>query len=144
MKGPGTDGAARDAGLLLARVMVGFVLAFHGYGKLFGEGGPAAMAGHLEKMGIPLPLFSAWCAALAEFGGGILIAAGAWTRIVAVPVVFTMLVAFFKGHGGKFSMAEGGGEYALTLALVVAAVGLTGAGRISVDGLCARRPHAGA
>src|SRR5688572_24969285 len=121
MKGPGTDGMARDAGLLLARGMVGFVLAYHGFGKVFGDGGPAAFAGHLEKMGVPLPLLSAWCAALAEFGGGILIVAGAWTRLVAVPVVFTMLVAFFKGHGGKFSAADGGGEYALTLGVVVAA-----------------------
>ena len=39
------------------------------------------------------------------------------------------------GHGGVFDMQQGGGEYALTLGVISAALILTGAGRFTVTNL---------
>jgi uncharacterized membrane protein YphA (DoxX/SURF4 family) len=48
-----------------------------------------------------------------------------------------MLVAGFVAHTG-FSAATGGGEYPLTLAVVTAAVGVIGPGRLTVGRLLER------
>ena len=127
-----------DVGLLLIRVMPAIVFMFHGSQKLFGAFGGPGMEGFtsgLEKMGVPMPGANAYLAACAEFFGGVALLLGAGTRIAVVPLVVTMLVASFVAHGGAFSLANHGMEYALTLAVVTAGLGLTGAGRLSVDGL---------
>jgi putative oxidoreductase len=133
---PITHARLTDVGLLAIRAMVGFVGIFHGAQKLFGAFGGSGIAGfanHLEKMGIPMPELSAWAAGIAEFGGGSLVLIGLLTRIAAMPFIFTMLVAYFAAHGGKFALQQGGGEYALTLAIVLLGLVLTGPGRLSVD-----------
>jgi putative oxidoreductase len=126
----------QDIGLLMIRAMVGFVFVFHGGQKLFGWWEGAGMEGFisgLEKMQVPSPMIAAWLAALAEFGGGLALIAGLGTRIAAVPLVFTMAVAAFKAHAGKFSAQVGGMEYPLTLGIVSLGILFTGPGRISVD-----------
>ena len=130
--------ALNDLGLLIIRVMPAVVFMFHGSQKLFGAfDGPGMekFTGGLETMGIPMPTANAYLAACAEFFGGLALLLGAGTRIAVIPLVVTMLVASFVAHGTAFSLASGGMEYALTLAVVTAGLGLTGAGRFSVDGL---------
>ena len=46
---------------------------------------------------------------------------GLFTRIAAIPFIFTMLVAIFKVHWPKFS-GQGGFEYPLTLAVIALAL----------------------
>lgn len=119
-----------DAGLLLIRLMVGVVFLYHGQGKLFG--GLEGFAGYLGSMGVPAPQFAALLAALSEFVGGLVLIAGVAFRFALWPLVFTMLVAAFKAHAGKFSLQDGGMEYALTLGVVVAGLALTGPGSLAL------------
>ena len=114
---------ARDFGLLLIRVILGVVFMFHGSQKLFGwfdGGGMEGFVANIEKMELPMPQVAAYAAALSEFVGGLFLLVGFFTRIAAIPVVITMLVAAFMVHGSAFSAAKNGMEYPLTLGLVAA------------------------
>jgi putative oxidoreductase len=129
-------------GLLLIRVMVGVVFIFHGSQKLFGAwGGPGldGFAGFLETMGVPYPHTSAVLAGLAEFLGGISLVTGAFLRLLAIPLMFTMVVAILTAGSGKgFDAQKGGIEYPLTLLVVVAALAIMGSGEYA---LMRRRAH---
>ncbi|HCT46185.1 MAG: hypothetical protein CMJ35_03135 [Phycisphaerae bacterium] len=125
-----------DAGLLIARSMIGVVGIYHGGQKLFGMfggGGFASTAEAMEAMGMPLPTLSAAAAGSAEFFGGIAIALGLLTRFAGANFAFTMLVASFAVHGGAFGSQNGGMEYPLTLGMIALALTLTGPGRFSLD-----------
>lgn len=123
-----------DLGLLLIRALVGVVFVFHGSQKLFGLfGGPgiAGFAGWLESLGFPLPYANAVLAGSAELVGGLALLTGVGLRVLSPALVGTMLVAAFTAHSG-FDATKGGMEYPLTLAFVVAGLGLTGAGRYTL------------
>jgi len=125
-----------DVGLLIIRGMVGFILFYHGAQKLFGWFGGHGLAGfasYLKDKKVPMPEVNAYVAGGTEFLGGILLMVGLLTRLVCLPAAFTMAVAFAVGHGGKFNVLSGGGEYAFTLCVVLIGLALTGAGRISAD-----------
>lgn len=125
-----------DVGLLLIRGMVAVVFVYHGSQKLFGAfGGPGleGFAGMLGKMGLPMPHVQAVLAGSAEFLGGLALGLGLATRLAALPMVATMLVAAFMVHGQAFGAQHNGMEYPLTLALVLAGLVLTGPGVLSVD-----------
>ena len=116
-----------DLGNLLFRLFVGLSMALaHGLGKVppsdkFIEG--------VESLGFPLPIVFAWSAGLAELIGGLLIAAGLFTRWSAVFLGITMAVAAFGRHAADpFDVKEmallyffacillatqGGGKYSL-------------------------------
>lgn len=125
-----------NMGLLVMRLMLGFVGVWHGAGKLFNlfDGpGLSAFADALRKMNVPAPMPSAILAGAAECFGGLLIAIGLFPRLAAVPYAITMFVAFFTAHKGVFSGAKGGGEYALTLGVFAIALILTGPGQYSIS-----------
>ena len=61
--------AARDALLLVARVLLGVVLIAHGWQK-FATYGIGGTAGSFAQMGIPLPAVAAVFAAVVELAGG--------------------------------------------------------------------------
>lgn len=85
-----------NLGLLLFRLFIGLSMAFaHGLGKL-----PPSdrLIDGVAALGFPLPFLFAWMAGLSEFVGGILIAAGIFTRSAAAFLGFTMLVAAFGVH----------------------------------------------
>lgn len=131
----------QDAGLFLIRAMVGVVFVFHGAQKLFGVwGGPGleGFTGFLTQLQVPMPAVSAVLAGVAEFGGGLLLIAGLATRLAAVPLIITMLVAAFHVHGQAFALPTGM-EYALTLGVVTLGLALTGPGGLSVDALVGQR-----
>lgn len=124
-----------NLGLLLMRLMVGVVGVYHGSQKLFGAfggKGPRAFAEALEKMNVPMPKVSAVLAGSAECFGGILVAIGLFPRLAALPGAFAMYVAFFVAHKGVFPQDKGGGEYALTLAVVLTGLFFTGPGQWTV------------
>jgi putative oxidoreductase len=146
-----------DVGLLLLRLGVGAGLMTHGYPKLFGgpgktppaaltklvgsnfpasveRGGIAAFSGGLERMGIPLPQQAAFAAGMTEFGGGLALALGLKTRLVAPVVLFNMLVAIRKAHWKAGFHGQGGYEMAFLFALAAATLALTGPGAYSLDG----------
>src|SRR5262245_36671478 len=71
----------------------GFVKA--GLGKLQNI---ADTASYFAGLGIPAPDLNAWMAGTTEFIGGALLLMGAGSRGVAIPLIFTMLVAYFTQH----------------------------------------------
>jgi putative oxidoreductase len=116
-----------DLGLFIFRIAIGLMMAFsHGLGKM---PPPDMFVNGLDSMGFPTPVFFAWCAALSEFVGGLLIGAGLFTRISALFLGITMAVAGFIAHAAdpfaKKEMAllylaaclllffQGGGRYSL-------------------------------
>lgn len=119
-----------DFGLLLFRFFIGATMAFsHGLGKL-----PPSeqLIQGVTGMGFPLPIVFAWAAALSEFAGGLLIAAGLFTRISALFLAFTMGVAAFVVHSAdSFNVKELALLYFVSTALLF----FTGAGQYSADRL---------
>ncbi len=122
----------QDFGLALLRIVVGVIFLAHGYQKLFvwHIGG---VAGAFAQMGIPAPHVSAYLATFAEFFGGLALLLGLFTRLAAVPVAFTMVVAILQVHlkGGFF--APQGMEYPLTLFVANIALIVAGGGAFALD-----------
>jgi len=141
---PNIDPRRLDAALLMLRVMLGAVFVFHGGQKLFGwfdGNGIMATATYMESIGIPAPMASAVLVGALELFGGIAIATGAGFHTAALPLAFTMIVATFAAHVG-FDASHGGGEYPLTLAVVLTAMALTGPGSVTLPRRLARRREA--
>jgi putative oxidoreductase len=127
--GGGADAIA-DAGLLVLRLFAGLALAFaHGLGKLPPSEG---FVGTVAGMGFPAPELFAWLAGFAEFGGGLLLAAGLLTRPAAVVIAINMAVAAFIRHAGD---PFAGKELALMFFFVAVLFAFTGPGRFSADAL---------
>lgn len=94
----------------------------------------------MESIGLAPGLLMALLAGGAEFFGGLALMLGLLTRPAALVSAFTMLVAIFSVHiGHGLFIANGGYEFALALLAATVALTLLGAGRLSLDGLVARR-----
>jgi putative oxidoreductase len=132
-----TTATARDSlqswGIAVLRVVIGFVFLMHGWQKFF-QYGLDGVAGAFTQLGIPLPYVSAILAATAEGLGGLLLIFGLGTRFAAVPLAFTMLVAWLTAHRSGFFLPAGG-EYAITLLGASVALVLTGPGKLALDNL---------
>ncbi|MFG0250610.1 MAG: DoxX family protein [Phycisphaeraceae bacterium JB051] len=127
-----------DLGMLLPRIMVGFVMFFHGTQKLFGWFGGYGVdgtAGFFQQLGIPFPKFNVYMAGGTELFGGILLALGLATRPAATLLTFTMIVAIVTAHRSAFAAANGGMEYPLTLAVVTLGYAIAGPGKLAVGNL---------
>jgi len=115
----------------------------HGYPKLFG--GIEGFTGALTRMGVPMPGVMAWVAALAEFGGALLVLLGLGTRVAALGLAGVMLVAIFHVHfaqGFKMIVANGrvgGYEWQVALLCMAVCLIMRGAGPLSLDRLIAKR-----
>jgi putative oxidoreductase len=121
-------------GLLALRLFTGLSISLaHGLGKLRD---PDAFATGVAGMGLPLPGAAAWLAILSEFAGGLLIAAGLFTRPAAFMLAGTMTVAAFVAHAGDPFQKR---ELALFYSIAAVTLLLAGAGRYSLDALIARK-----
>lgn len=124
-------------GLLILRLVVGLILAGHGAQKLFGWWGGPGMKGWtqtVQKLRIRPAQPWAWVAALAEFGGGILLALGFVSPLGSLAIAGSMLVAIATVHLPRgFWVGKGGYEYNIALLGAVAALALTGPGVYSLD-----------
>lgn len=119
-----------DLGLLLFRVFIGLVMGLvHGMAKM--PPSEQLITG-VTAMGFPLPVFFAWCAALSELVGGLLIAAGLYTRAASLFLGFTMAVAGFRVHAADpFNVKELAFLYLASCVLLI----FQGAGKFSLDRL---------
>ena len=124
----GTSTRSGDALLALTRCVFGLSMALaHGLHKLPPSDRFIEVIGEL---GFPLAAFFAWCAGLAEAVGGLLLALGISTRLMAFFLVQTMLVAVFLQHGSDpFKKMELGLLYGTTFLLIMG----VGGGRYSID-----------
>ena len=118
-----------DLAWALIRITAGFsMFFFHGWGKVV-DGGVNNLVGTVARLGFPAPTFFAWCAALAEFVGGILLALGLATRWSALAIGTTMVVALYRHQTDPIARFE---LPALYLVIMIAAF-LIGGGRYSLD-----------
>lgn len=126
-----------DLGIAILRFVVGLTFAVHGAQKLFGWwGGPgfAGWRGAMGHMGFRPTLAFALTSALVEFGGGLLLAFGLVTPLVAAALVAQSVVIIGQVHWSNgFFNSKSGFEFPLLLGAAAAAVGLVGPGVISVD-----------
>jgi putative oxidoreductase len=120
-------------GPALARLTVGLVFIGTGWGKLHTLPDVTAFFASLH---IPAPGFNAALAAATEFFGGILILLGLGTRLVALPLSFTMVVAILTAKRDDLTgltALVGFDEWAYLVFFIWLAV--TGAGPLSLDRL---------
>jgi putative oxidoreductase len=124
-----------DVGLLWLRVLVGLALMYHGWLKV--QGGVDDFAARsVEPLGFPVPILFAWLATASELLGGFFLFLGLWTRLSAFAVAITMGVAAFGRNAGAPIIAPSAPrsmELPLAYLVMVVAILLMGAGRISVD-----------
>src|SRR5437879_13490782 len=75
----------------------------------------------------------AWVAALAEFGGGILLALGLFSPLGSFAIAGSMLVAIATVHLPRgFWVTKGGYEFNLSILAAVAALALIGPGALTL------------
>ena len=118
-----------DIGLLLLRLGIGLTMAFaHGWGKiakLFTES-PVKFP---DPIGVG-SFMSLLLAGSAEFFAALFIAAGFLTRLSAIPLAFTMIVAAFVIHADDPWRKQ---EFAFIYFIPCLALIFTGPGKYSVD-----------
>jgi putative oxidoreductase len=122
-------------GLLALRIVLGVIMAAHGWQKIHGG------ADHFAQMvhGLGMPGWFAYLSIAAEFLGGIFLMFGFLTRFAAGFVLIDMLVAIFTVHLHKGLTGQGGKEFPLSLATMAFTLLLFGAGEMSIDWLVGAR-----
>ena len=121
-------------GLLVLRVVVGPVFAFHGYAKIFRGGRLPGTAGWFESIGMKPGPLHARLAAGGEILTGTCIFLGLLTPFAGLGMVALMSVAFWTVHRGNgLLVVSGGWEYNLVLGAIGALLGTMGAGELSLD-----------
>jgi putative oxidoreductase len=111
----------------LLRIVAGFMFLFHGIQKLFGE---------FTSKAPPEVWSQKWFGGVIELVGGVLIAAGLFTRPAAFLAAGTMAVAYWQFHvfekGGLLPVVNGG-ELAALYCFVFLFILARGGGPISLD-----------
>ncbi len=124
-------------GPTLARLTVGLVFIGTGWGTLHNLGD---VTDFFASLHIPAPGFNARLAAATEFFGGVAVLIGLGTRLAALPLAFTMVVAILTAKRGDITgltALVGLEEWSYLVFFVWLAV--AGAGPLSLDALLARR-----
>jgi len=117
--------------LSILRIITGFLMLWHGSQKLFAFPPP-------EKAGEASALMT--FAGILEFGGGILILIGLFTRPVAFVLSGLMAVAYFMAHAsGGFLPVVNRGELAVLYCFVFFYLFFAGGGPWSLDRLIWKR-----
>jgi putative oxidoreductase len=122
-----------DLALLVLRVGIGISFVFvYGWAKISGGAGTwADLGGNMAVFGITVfPTFWGFMAAVAEFGGGVLLILGLLFRPALVLMTLTMVVAAVGHASGQI---DGGPWHATEMGTVFIALLLTGPCRYSID-----------
>ncbi|HEX8247749.1 MAG TPA: DoxX family protein [Pyrinomonadaceae bacterium] len=121
----------KEYGVIFIRLVVGFHLVYGTQDNVFSYARMEEFAEFLHLRNVPLPLFSAFLSAYAQFICGILFIVGAATRYAAVPMIINFIAALFIAHIGD---AYPNMFPALMMLAAACFFLLHGAGRLSVDG----------
>lgn len=118
-----------EIGLFFLRIVFGSLMISHGFGKF--ENLMMGKTGFLDPIGIG-STSSLVLVVFAEFFCAILLVIGLFSRVVLIPLIITMIVAFFIFHGAD-PLADK--ELSLTYLVVFIGLFITGPGRYSIDQL---------
>ena len=118
--------------ILAARLFFGILFLVHGYEKLMNfstlsENFPSVL-GFGSYMSLMLAIFC-------EFCGSLFLVAGLLQRIVLIPMIISMAVAFFDVHDAMLPE----GELALIYLIMFIILFVTGPGRYSLDCLIVKK-----
>ncbi|MCD6023620.1 MAG: DoxX family protein [Fibrobacteria bacterium] len=122
---------------LAARVTLGVVFIEAGWGKLQHID---KVIGFFTALGLPAPAFQAHLVATSEFAFGILVLAGLFTRLAALPLSVIMIVAILTARREElrgFSDLAGFSEFLYLLLLLWLVI--AGAGSLSLDRLLIKK-----
>jgi putative oxidoreductase len=123
-----------NLGLLVLRLVVGPVFAFHGFAKIFRGGRLAGTARWFDSMGMRPGHIHARAAAFGELATGACITLGLLTTLGGMGMVGLMAVAFWTVHKGRgLLVLNEGWEYVLVLATIGVSLATIGAGEWSLD-----------
>jgi len=127
--------------LLAVRLYWGWQFMRAGWGKLHDI---SKVIGFFTDLGIPAPVLNAYFVSALEFGGGLLLLLGLGSRLIALPLVIDMIVAYITAdrealssiisNPDKFTAAA---PYTFLVASLL--VLIFGPGRFSLDALVTRR-----
>lgn len=146
---PITDGSpvktplTTQLGLTILRVFLGAMLTIQGTQKFLA--GPQGFIGYVQSLGAPLPEIAAWLVILGEFGLGIALVLGLFTRVAAGLAALMMFLIWLVTAAGQplFTDAPGITAGALWFYFVAALVLVfTGGGALGVDRLFGRKTPA--
>lgn len=118
---------------VIARVIVGGMMFFHGLDKL--NGGVPGFAEGLGSKGVPLESVAAWGVTLLELVGGLMLVVGLLARVIASLLTVELIFAIILFTSARGLIGEGGAGYERDLAYIVGllVVVLLGPGRPSLD-----------
>jgi putative oxidoreductase len=135
----------RSPFLLAVRLYWGWQFMETGWGKLVDIGN---VIDFFTNLGIPAPALNAYFVSALEFGGGVLLILGLGSRLIALPLVIDMIVAYITAdrealfsifsNPDKFTAAA---PYTFLIASLI--VLILGPGKISADALLAGRMSGG-
>ncbi len=118
--------------LLLLRVVVGVLFLMHGWQKV--ENFTALSETFPDPLGLGSQI-SLSLAIFAELACSLAFIVGLLYRLALVPMIFTMVIAFFVVHGGDAKE----GELALIYLVLFVGMWITGAGEFALDRLFSRK-----
>src|SRR4051794_11973058 len=128
----------------LLRAAFGIILLTHGlpkalggaHGKMADPFGTTAMLVQ-TKLGLPFPVFFAYCVMAIETVGALCLAAGLLTRLIA-PVVAVEMAMICLVFWPTWAWLDRGMEYAFFMAIVALYISMRGGGDYSIDRVLGR------
>lgn len=111
------------------RIVIGFLILWHGADKLFGF-----PSGHQMPVGSQL-----WVGGVIELVGGVLVMVGLFTRIAAFILAGMLAVAYFQFHwkfnfdGKMWLPIVNQGEFAVALCFAFLFIATRGPGSVALD-----------
>ncbi|MDV8071360.1 DoxX family protein [Rhodococcus sp. IEGM 1366] len=125
-----------DIALLIIRLIVGVTLILHGLNHAFGGGKVAGTAEWFESLGMKYGKLQALLSIFVEILAGLALILGIFTPLAVASIISVMLVAGVTSHRNNgFFVFKDGYEYVLMIGIICVAVGVAGAGMISIDHL---------
>ena len=127
--------------LLAVRLYWGWQFMQTGWGKLTDIG---KVIHFFTALGIPAPVLNAYFVSALEFGGGLLLLLGLGSRLIALPLVIDMVVAYITAdREALFSLISDPDKFTAAAPFTFLAASLVvlifGAGWFSLDALVASR-----